>query len=340
MSTAPASLPATSPEPVKRIASIDAYRGMVMFLMLAEVLELSKLADANAYPDSQIAQWLRFHTTHVDWVGVSLHDMIQPSFSFLVGVSLPFSIAARKLQGQNACMMAVHAFLRGLVLVVLGILLRSQGRTMTYFTFEDTLTQIGLGYFFLFLVARLPVWSQIVSLAAILVGYWILFVNYPLPSSSFNTNLVGVPPDWPHLMTGFAAHWNKNLNPAWAFDVWFLNLFPREQPFRFNGGGYATLSFIPTLGTMILGLLAGQILRLQRGYDVRVGLLTLAGIVCLALGWAADAFGVCPIVKRIWTPSFALYSGGICFLWLGLLSVICDWLKVAKLGTACNDHRR
>ncbi len=327
MSTAPASLPATSPEPVKRIASIDAYRGMVMFLMLAEVLELSKLAAPDAYPNSQIAQWLRFHTTHVEWVGVSLHDMIQPSFSFLVGVSLPFSIAARKLQGQNGCMMAVHAFLRGLVLVVLGILLRSQGRTMTYFTFEDTLTQIGLGYFLLFLVARLPIWSQFFSLAAILVGYWFLFVNYPLPSSSFNTNLVGVPPDWPHLLTGFAAHWNKNLNPAWAFDVWFLNLFPREQPFRFNGGGYATLSFIPTLGTMILGLLAGQVLRLQRGYDIRVGLLTLFGIICLALGWAADAFGVCPIVKRIWTPSFALYSGGICFLWLGLLSVICDWLK-------------
>ena len=67
-----------------------------------------------------------------------------------------------------------------------------------------------------------------------------------------------MPADWPHHLGGFAAHWNKNSNLAWAFDVWFLNLFPREQPFVFNGGGYATLSFIPTLGTMILGLLAGR----------------------------------------------------------------------------------
>ena len=70
-----------------------------------------------------------------------------------------------------------------------------------------------------------------------------------------------MPADWPHLMTGFAAHWNKNSNLAWAFDTWFLNLFPREQPFKYNGGGYATLSFIPTLATMILGLIAGGVLR-------------------------------------------------------------------------------
>ena len=65
-------------------------------------------------------------------------------------------------------------------------------------------------------------------------------------------------------MTGFAAHWNKNSNLAWAFDTWFLNLFPREKPFAFNRGGYATLSFIPTLGTMILGLIAGGVLRSER----------------------------------------------------------------------------
>ena len=80
---------------------------------------------------------------------------------------------------------------------------------------------------------------------------------YPLPPSDFDYAKVGVPPDWPYHYTGLAAHWNKNSNLAWAFDTWFLNLFPRAKPFLFNGGGYATLSFIPTLGTMILGLIAG-----------------------------------------------------------------------------------
>jgi len=127
---------------------------------------------------------------------------------------------------------------------------------------------------------------------------------------------VGVPADWPHHLSGFAAHWNKNSNLAWAFDVWFLNLFPREHPFVFNGGGYATLSFIPTLGTMILGLLAGGILRSDRAPGARVRWLTLAGLGGVASGWLLGALGLCPVVKRIWTPSFTLWSGGVCLLLL------------------------
>ena len=72
---------------------------------------------------------------------------------------------------------------------------------------------------------------------------------------------VGVPADWPHHYAGLAAHWNKNANLGHDFDVWFLNLFPRQHPFVANDGGYLTLSFIPTLGTMILGLIAGGWLR-------------------------------------------------------------------------------
>ena len=157
--------------------------------------------------------------------------------------------------------MTLHAFWRAFVLVVLGIALRSIGHTQTYFTFEDTLSQIGLGYGVLFMLGFRPVRDQWIALGTVLLGYWLAFALYPLPGPAFDYPRVGVPADWPHLMSGFAAHWNKNSNLAWAFDTWFLNLFPREKPFEFNGGGYATLSFIPTLGTMILGLVAGGVLR-------------------------------------------------------------------------------
>ena len=80
------------------------------------------------------------------------------------------------------------------------------------------------------------------------------------------TPTVGVSPEFVRTTSsGFAAHWDKNSNLAWAFDTWFLNLFPRKQPFVGNGGGYATLSFIPTLATMILGLMAGGVLRRRGG---------------------------------------------------------------------------
>ena len=87
----------------------------------------------------------------------------------------------------------------------------------------------------------------------ILVGFWGAFALYPLPGPDFDYTQVGVRPDWPHLYTGFLAHFNKNSNLSWAFDVWFMNLFPRQSPFRFNSGGWSTLSFIPTLATMSSG---------------------------------------------------------------------------------------
>jgi predicted acyltransferase len=303
---------------------VDAYRGLVMFLMMAEVLHLSRVA--GALPESGFWKFLAYHQSHVEWIGCSLHDLIQPSFSFLVGVALPFSIASRSARGQSRVRMTWHAAWRALVLVLLGVFLRSIGKVQTYWTFEDTLSQIGLGYLVLFLLGFRPVRDQWIALGLILAGYWAAFALYPLPGADFDYTKVGVPNDWPHLMSGLAAHWNKNTNLAWAFDAWFLNLFSREKPFEFNGGGYATLSFIPTLGTMILGLIAGGVLRSERSSLGKVKWLTIAGLAFLAAGAVIGWLGICPVVKRIWTPSWVLFSGGWCFLLLaGFYAVIDLW---------------
>lgn len=331
-----------SPLAHQRLASIDAYRGLVMFLMMAEVLRLKQVS--QALEGSRFWQFLAYHQSHVEWAGCSLHDLIQPSFSFLVGVALPFSLASRLQKGQSQTVAALHALWRSLVLIGLGIFLRSMGdKQQTYFTFEDTLTQIGLGYFPLFLLGLLrPRWHY-AALVAILVGYWALFAWHGVPASQdfYSLETVGVPPDWPHHygLDTFAAHWNKNSNAAWAFDVWFLNLFPREQPFAFNRGGYATLSFVPTLATMILGLLAGAWLRrattpsealarLPQGGSLTarqaLGRLLIAAAVCWLAALAVDALGLCPIVKRIWTPTWTLFSGGWCFVLLAAFYAVID----------------
>jgi predicted acyltransferase len=319
--TPPDELPPPETAP-SRINSVDTYRGAVMFLMMAEVLELSDVA--RAFPDSETWKALAFHQSHVEWRGCSVHDMIQPSFSFLVGVALPFSLASRLRRGESTTFATLHAAWRALILIALGIFLRSIGKPLTNFTFEDTLTQIGLGYFPLFLIGLAGPKVRWGALILILVGYWGAFALYPLPPADFDYPGVGVPADWPHLASGFAAHWNKNSNLAWAFDRWFLNLFPRENPFVKNGGGYATLSFIPTLGTMILGLIAGSWIKGQGSPGGKLGRMVAAGVVGVALGLGLDYLGVCPMVKRIWTPSWVLFSGGICFLVLGLLYALID----------------
>src|SRR6266542_1555686 len=134
----------TAPKTAERLASLDAYRGFVMLLMMAEVLRFCEVA--NARPDSAFWRFLCHHQSHSQWVGCSLHDLIQPSFSFLVGVALPYSIASRLARGQSRLTMAGHALWRALLLILLGVFLRSVGRAHTNWTFEDTLTQIGLGY--------------------------------------------------------------------------------------------------------------------------------------------------------------------------------------------------
>ena len=331
-----------------RLTSLDAYRGLVMLLMMAEVLQFWQVA--QSLPNSGFWRFLAGQQTHSEWIGCSLHDLIQPSFSFLVGVALPFSLASRRARGQSGGWMTLHALWRSLLLILLGVFLRSVGQPQTYWTFEDTLTQIGLGYFFLFLLGFARAGWQWAVLGLILAGYWIAFALYPAPVSTFDYSAVGVASDWPHLLGGFAAHWNKNSNLAWAFDTWFLNLFPRATKFVFNEGGYATLSFIPTLGTMILGLLAGGVLRDRRDSRDKLKWLFIAGVAALLAGVVLGWLGICPLVKRVWTPSWTLFSGGWCLLILAAFYALTDVWNCKKwafplvvigansIAAYCMDH--
>ncbi len=312
----------TTPPPPRRLASVDAYRGFVMLLLLAECLRLGDVS--KALPTSGLWQFLAFHQSHVPWVGCSLHDLIQPSFSFLVGVACVFSLAKRRTRPDAWWRLPLHTAGRALVLVGLGVWLRFRDNFGVNWTFEDTLAQIGLGYPLLVWLG-LRSWStQVVALFAILGLYWSAFVAFPAPGPDFFWPGVGVPNDWPHHPAGFAAHWDKNSNAAWAFDGWLLNLFPRTKPFTHNGGGYATLSFVPTLGTMVLGLLAGAVLKSDTRPRRKLATLAAAGVGLLIAGYALGWLGVCPVVKRIWTPSWTLFSGGWCFLLLAGFYALTD----------------
>jgi heparan-alpha-glucosaminide N-acetyltransferase len=316
--------------PQQRNVAVDAYRGLVMLLMMGEVLRFADIS--RAFPNSFIWHVLAYNQTHVQWTGMSLHDMIQPSFTFLVGVALPYSLRSRQRKGESFQHMIGHTIWRSFLLVALGIFLRSTHSTSTNFTFEDTLTQIGLGYTFAFLLARVrPRWMW-VAFTGILFSYWLAWALYPLPGANFDYSSVGVSPAWhQHLLTGFSAHWNKNSNLGQAFDVWFLNLLPRPTPFLFNDGGYLTLSFIPTLGTMLLGLAAGR-WSIAATPQIPLRRFLIAAAALASAGLFFHFTGICPIVKRVWTPSWVLFSGGMCFLFLTVFSWVIDVKKHSRLA--------
>ena len=297
----------SSGPPAARLVSLDAYRGAIMLLMASGGLGLAR-ATRDLDPGSPW-KWVGYQVEHAEWAGATLWDFIQPGFMFMVGVALPWSLASRAARGQRFGEQFVHALWRSLVLVLLAVFLTSAGSPQTNWVFTNVLAQIGLGYPFLFLLAFTRPRAQWLAAAGILVAYWLAFALHPLPASDFNWKAVGVPDDWPHL-AGFAAHWEKNANFAAAFDRWFLNLFPRPSPFVFSEGGYQTLNFIPSLATMIFGMQAGRLLRSELAPGAKVVRLVTFGLAGIALGTAIAAAGLCPIVKRIWTPSWAIFSAG------------------------------
>ena len=319
----------------ERLVSLDAYRGLVMVLMVSAGLGIGRVvknfAATPGYEqraESPVWKVLAYQTDHAAWVGCTLWDLIQPSFMFMVGAAVPFSIASRAAKGQGFGKMLFHAVVRAAVLVWLGIFLVSHGRGLNW-TFVVVLTQIGLGYPFLFLLAWVKPRWQLVAALAILAAYWGAFAAYPAPAPGADLTAVGVPAEWDRL-EGFAAHWEKNANLASRADQWFINLFPHDpaKPFVFNEGGYATLNFVPSLATMIFGLLAGELVRGRLRAGAKIGAMLGAAAAGLALGWVLDRFGVCPLVKRVWTPSWTLFSAGWAFLLLAVFYAVID---VAKL---------
>lgn len=317
-----------------RLASIDAYRGLVMVLLAFNGFGI--LDASRNFPNSegwQTAGWL---FDHVAWRGCSLWDMIQPSFMFLVGVSIPWSLASQKANGVTPTQGWLRAVARSALLIVLGIFLISNNKPATDFSFMNVLTQIGLGYLVVYAIAQSPRPLAPFVAAGILLGYGMLFAFWPVGTPE-EAAMLGLPADRQQL-PGFAAHWNQHLNPAASFDRWFLNFFPREAPFVFNRGGYQTLNFIPSIATMLLGLAAGQSIKETPGAFPVAIRLVLGGVVIALLGWMLDVFGICPMVKRIWTPSWTLWSGGLCLSILGLFHFLTEaaqrrWL-VWPLGIA------
>jgi heparan-alpha-glucosaminide N-acetyltransferase len=295
-----------------------------MLLMLAEVLRSCVVA--ASFPESSILRTVCGQQTHAAWVGFSLHDLIQPGFYLLVGVGLVFSLSRRRSSGQRPGDIARHTIVRSLVLVVLGMAVVSIHPREWNWVFTDTLTQIGLAYPFLVLIALRPKRIWYIALAAILVGYWLWFALSALPPSDFDYAAVGVAPDWlsAHGLSGLGAHWQKNSNVAVRVDRWLLNLFPRETNYTGDSTGLATLNFIPSIATMLLGCLAASVLVSNRSHARKLTVMITSGIALIGGGWMLGVLGICPVVKALWTPSWVLFSGGWCLLFLAAFYAVVD----------------
>lgn len=445
-------------KPSGRLVSLDAFRGFIMIMLAATGFGIAKFADLDdrldvwKVHDHEFWNRLAFHFGHPDWRSafgykVAFWDLIQPAFMFMVGVAMPFSYARRSTQQQHSTWrLGLHALIRSIALILIGVFLQSNGRSHTTWEFPNVLCQIGFGYFFAWCLLNFRPMVQGGALIAILVGYWALFFFNP-PPTDYDYSNVAADAAKGEVFEGKFAAWSKNANTAFYFDRWLLPklrtvpdedspsandgaalqieshwqpvvvMLPQETatkeldattpetvqtptaddstavdpaaivpagdnppadtpsgdpvpaadsitdesndattaesasppipsgpgwfrrtflrndvPWKPNPGGYATLSFIPSIGTMLLGMLSGQLL-IAGGISrwSKLGLLIAAAGVCLGLGILAD-ITVCPIVKRIWTPSWVLFSGGYVIGMLALFYFLFDIAPLKSLA--------
>lgn len=364
-----------------RLISLDAFRGLAMLLLIPNVdggFSFHEMAER--FPDSAAWSWLAHQFTHATWSGATLWDLVMPAFVFALGVSMPYSYAVRKQRQVPDASIQIHALLRAIALVMLGIFLLVPAKTtldyvwpfllltlglpvpklaarllgagsqdkrglfdalwwgvilsasavrlfaeserLVNITFGNILAQLGLAYFFAFMLVGRSRFTQFLVAAGILIVWWLAFLIYPLPAAGFNPASVGALPG-DELFDGYFRHWNKNTNLAAAFDAWFLNLFHRTEPFVYNSHGYQTLNFIPTIASMVFGVMIGEYLRSNRpDVQLRNRLFALGSLTALA-GVLAGSF-LCPVVKSIWTSSWALFSSGCVLLPFALLYHIGD----------------
>lgn len=245
---------------------------------------------------------------------------------------------------------AGHAFVRSLVLVLMGVFLYSLGHDRTNWIFPNVLAQIGLGYFLAWWLLQAKRQIQVAALAMILVGYWGLFYFNPAPQN-YDFSAVHADIDKGEVFEGKYAAWSKNGNAAYFFDEWLLPklrtdaapdlteqgmlwqwFFSTTEPYQPNRGGYTTLNFIPSIATTLLGIFCGQLLiSLTLSPWKKLAILMAAAAVCLLLGVLSHQT-VCPIVKRIWTPSWVLFSGGYVIAMLAIFYLLFDLLPLRMLA--------
>lgn len=300
-----------------------------MLLMASSGLGIAQMA--AAHPGS-FWEVIRPQFEHKAWQGCSLWDLIQPSFMFMVGVAVPLSCAKRREHGQTFLGMAWHALTRSILLVALGVMLATKATDkQTIFLFTNVLAQIGLGYFFLFILSRLGWEYMVAGIILVLAGHTWFFIQHPLPSAEDLAAIAGMKDAEKAVLQGFSGHWSIHVNAAADFDRWFLNLLPRAEPYTFTNGGYQTLNFIPALATMLGGAVTGDFLmRSLKTEKRKCATLIIAGVVLLLIGTILD-ITVLPAVKRIWTPSWAILSCGCVLVMLSIFYWLVEIVGLRRL---------
>ncbi len=290
--------------PSNRLVSLDVFRGLIIAAMIL-------VTDPGTY---SAVYW---PLLHAQWNGATPTDMIFPSFLVIAGMATTLSFAARIERGSSRKQLLLHALRRSGLIFFLGLLLNGfPDYHLQTIRIPGILQRIALCYLtgaLMYLGFSKPEWRfmriGVIGLTAvgILAFYWALLRLYPVPgfgpgrldslgniAAYADRAVIGVPHMWP---------WGLTPGVGVTFDPEGL------------------LSTLPAFATLLLGVLAGEWLRTDYPRVRKVVVLAAAGVCLIILGLALNP--LLPIIKKIWTSTFALFSGGVALLiFSGLYAVL------------------
>lgn len=290
----------------KRLASIDALRGFDMFWLMQEQCGLILALAAVVHLPWQNV--LAKELDHTPWVGFTFWDLIAPLFLFIVGLSLPLALERRRQLGQTTRTIVGHILRRTAVLIALGLVFNGILRLdFADFRYTGVLQRIALSYVFAALITLFcKLRGQIAWTIGLLLGYWAIMAWIPVPGFGHNV-----------------------LTPQGNLEGYIDRLFlPGKFCCYVYGDNEGYLSTIPSIATVMLGVLCSHLVHAPRSERFKVVVLAAGGVGCLGLGllWGT----VFPIITRLWTSSYTVYSNGWCMLLFALFYWVIDvkgWKK-------------
>ena len=329
----------------KRLTSLDAFRGLTIALM---ILVNTPGTWEHVFPPLR----------HAPWDGWTPTDLVFPFFLFIVGVSFYFS--HQKFDHQLTAAATEKILRRTLAIFLVGLLLNAFPK---YIFPNPVLWQvpfwIALGTWF-----TMPLWKDKVSAGMLRGLEWgsllVILGLFLITLGDNKLRLLGVLQRIALAfgIGAFVCLLFKGRALIWALAViligyWLImigfgdltleNNFARTVDLAILGenhvyGGYGVpfdpeglLSTLPSVGTMIMGFLAGSLIGQHReNREQAVFKLFLYGFPAMILAYLWNPFF--PINKPIWSSSYVLHTGGLAMLLLGLSIYFIDikgWKKWA-----------
>ncbi len=277
----------------ERLVSLDAFRGATIAGM---ILVNNPGTWSAVYPQ----------LLHARWHGWTFTDWIFPFFLWIVGVAMMLSFAKRVERGEGKKTILMHVLRRSAIIFGLGLFLAAfpfglvsgHDVSLASLRIPGVLQRIAICY----LVASLIVLhtslrGQVVWLLVLLVSYWLAIMLIPVPG--YGAGLLEP--------TG---------NLCWYIDAHLLagHTWSGAPAPGFDPEGI--LSTIPAIGTTLLGVLTGHLLRSGLSKEEKTVWMFVGGNMLLLLGVVLDVW--LPINKNLWTSSYSVFMAGWALICLGV----------------------